>query len=145
MLLFIIHDLFVSLTLFDNTYLYFRCVLLFEPFKYDSKSIDSCVHFFRNLRLLLIQAYSRHLNKYEEKLQVFRESRGEEGWFFFEYFTMQVSVDTTVTTLRYVGLCRRAVFCFSKHCFDKDIFNVNVSAMIYQHFIVLYLMKTCCV
>lgn len=67
-----------------------RSVVLIEPLKNDSKSSESSWNqFFQKLRSLLLQAYNRHLNKYEENMRSLREKRNEPGWSYFDYFAVQ--------------------------------------------------------
>lgn len=42
------------------------------------------------LRSLLLQAYNRVLNKYEESMRTRREKRNDVGWNYFSYFIFQV-------------------------------------------------------
>ena len=65
--------------------------MLTEPSKTEPKSVDSWNQFFQKLRGLLLQAYNRHLNKYEENMRTLREKRNEPGWSYFDYFAVQVT------------------------------------------------------
>ena len=67
-----------------------RGVVLTEPLKTEPKSVESWNQLFQKLRALLLQAYNRHLNKYEENMRSLREKRNEPGWTYFEYFAVQV-------------------------------------------------------
>ena len=67
-----------------------RCIVLTEPNKLDSKSSESWSLFFQRLRTLLLEAFNRHLNKYEEGMRSRREKRNEPGWNYFSYFIVQV-------------------------------------------------------
>ncbi|XP_005093343.1 trafficking protein particle complex subunit 10 [Aplysia californica] len=66
-----------------------RCIVLVEPTKLDSKSSESWLHLFQRLRSLLLQAFNRHLHKYEESMRSRREKRNEPGWNYFSYFIVQ--------------------------------------------------------
>lgn len=66
-----------------------RCIVLSEPNKLDSKSSESWSQFFQRLRSLLLEAFNRHLNKYEEGMRSRREKRNEPGWNYFSYFIVQ--------------------------------------------------------
>ncbi|PVD28442.1 hypothetical protein C0Q70_11030 [Pomacea canaliculata] len=66
-----------------------RSAVVIEPLKSEPKSVESWNHFFQKLRTLLLQAYNRHLNKYEENMRALREKRNEPGWTYFEYFSVQ--------------------------------------------------------
>ncbi|KAK7107426.1 trafficking protein particle complex subunit 10-like [Littorina saxatilis] len=66
-----------------------RSVVLIEPLKAEQKSVESWNQFFHKLRALLLQAYNRHLNKYEENMRSLREKRNEAGWTYFDYFSVQ--------------------------------------------------------
>lgn len=45
------------------------------------------------LRELLLQAFNKHLNKYEENMRALRESRNDPNWNFITYFLVQVSFE----------------------------------------------------
>ncbi|KAL3882131.1 hypothetical protein ACJMK2_028502 [Sinanodonta woodiana] len=66
-----------------------RCFVLVEPLKSDPKSTESWNTFFLRLRQLLLQAFGRHLTKYEDNMRGLREKRNEAGWNFQEYFLVQ--------------------------------------------------------
>ncbi|KAL8586605.1 hypothetical protein ACOMHN_040113 [Nucella lapillus] len=66
-----------------------RSVVLTEPSKTEGKSQESWSQFFHKLRGLLLQAYNRHLNRYEENMRSVREKRNEAGWSYFDYFAVQ--------------------------------------------------------
>ncbi|RUS69290.1 hypothetical protein EGW08_022949, partial [Elysia chlorotica] len=66
-----------------------RCIVLTEPLKLESKSFESWSLFFQRLRSLLLDAFNRHLNKYEEGMRSRREKRNEPGWNYFSYFIVQ--------------------------------------------------------
>ncbi|XP_059152410.1 trafficking protein particle complex subunit 10-like [Physella acuta] len=66
-----------------------RCIVLTEPNKLDSKSSESWSQLFQKLRSLLLQAFNRHLTKYEENMRSRREKRNEPGWNYFSYFIIQ--------------------------------------------------------
>ena len=72
------------------TLVFCRGVVLTEPLKTEPKSVESWNQLFQKLRALLLQAYNRHLNKYEENMRSLREKRNEPGWTYFEYFAVQV-------------------------------------------------------
>ncbi|KAL4232651.1 Trafficking protein particle complex subunit 10 [Mactra antiquata] len=55
----------------------------------DSKSQSLWNSFISRLRLLLLQAFTRHLQKYEDNMRALREKRNEVGWNFQEYFIVQ--------------------------------------------------------
>ncbi|OWF50213.1 trafficking protein particle complex subunit 10-like isoform X2 [Mizuhopecten yessoensis] len=66
-----------------------RCIVLNEPLKLDSKSQESWNGFLGRLRGLMLQAFSRHLSKYEENMRSLREKRNEPGWDFVNFFLVQ--------------------------------------------------------
>ncbi|BFZ24932.1 hypothetical protein BsWGS_27970 [Bradybaena similaris] len=66
-----------------------RCIVLTDPNKLDSRSSESWLQLYQRLRNLLLQAYDRHLNKYEETMRSKREKRNEAGWNYFSYFIFQ--------------------------------------------------------
>lgn len=66
-----------------------RCIVLTDPLKSDGKSLESWNAFQARLRQLLLQAFSRHLQKYEDNMRALREKRNEQGWNFHEYFIVQ--------------------------------------------------------
>ncbi|CAG5118255.1 unnamed protein product, partial [Candidula unifasciata] len=66
-----------------------RCIVLTDPNKLDSKSSESWSQLFQRLRNLLLQAFDRHLNRYEETMRSKREKRNEPGWNYFSYFIFQ--------------------------------------------------------
>jgi hypothetical protein len=68
----------------------YRSVVLNDPLRSDYKSADSWQQLFQRLRSLLLEAYNRHLNKYEENMRSLREKRSEAGWSYFHYFAVQV-------------------------------------------------------
>ncbi|XP_033741399.1 trafficking protein particle complex subunit 10-like [Pecten maximus] len=66
-----------------------RCIVLNEPLKPDSKSQESWNSFLGRMRGLMLQAFSRHLSKYEENMRSLREKRNEPGWDFVNFFLVQ--------------------------------------------------------
>ncbi|KAJ8315032.1 hypothetical protein KUTeg_007182 [Tegillarca granosa] len=66
-----------------------RCIVLTEPLKQDQKSSESWKALVHRLRELLLQAFNKHLNKYEENMRSLRESRNEPNWNFVTYFLVQ--------------------------------------------------------
>ncbi|XP_064606870.1 trafficking protein particle complex subunit 10-like [Liolophura sinensis] len=66
-----------------------RCIVLYEPSKSEPKSLDSWGNFYQRVRQLLLQACTRTLGKYEDRMRAFREKRNEAGWSFVEYFLVQ--------------------------------------------------------
>ena len=68
-----------------------RCVVVNDPLKQELKSNESWQVMLQRLRTLLIQAFNRHLVKYEEGMRNLREIRNEPGWKFTNFFLVQVS------------------------------------------------------
>ncbi|KAK3098351.1 hypothetical protein FSP39_018670 [Pinctada imbricata] len=66
-----------------------RCIVLSEPLKQDSKSQESWSAFFQRLRSLLLQAFNRHMVKFEENMRTLRENRNDPQWNFTNFFLVQ--------------------------------------------------------
>ncbi|KAF2351209.1 Foie gras liver health family 1 [Trinorchestia longiramus] len=66
-----------------------RCVSLYEPVKTDSRSMESWQALLAKMRSLVMVAYNRALNKFEESMRAERERRTEKSWSFCEYFSIQ--------------------------------------------------------
>ncbi|GAB6032525.1 Trafficking protein particle complex subunit 10 [Chamberlinius hualienensis] len=66
-----------------------RCLSLLDPLKSDSRGAESWQSLLISIRQLLLQAYNRHLGKFEEHMRSQRERRNEPGWSFCEYFILQ--------------------------------------------------------
>ncbi|XP_022294052.2 trafficking protein particle complex subunit 10-like isoform X1 [Crassostrea virginica] len=66
-----------------------RCVVVNDPLKQELKSNESWQVMLQRLRTLLIQAFNRHLVKYEEGMRNLREIRNEPGWKFTNFFLVQ--------------------------------------------------------
>ncbi|KAA0185738.1 hypothetical protein HAZT_HAZT006367 [Hyalella azteca] len=66
-----------------------RCVSLYEPVKTDSRSMESWQSLLAKMRSLVMVAYNRALNKFEESMRAERERRTEKTWSFCEYFSIQ--------------------------------------------------------
>lgn len=61
-----------------------------DPLKQDQKSNESWQVMLQRLRTLLLQAFNKHLGKYEEGMRNLREKRNEPGWQFTNFFLVQV-------------------------------------------------------
>lgn len=66
-----------------------RCVSLVDPLKTDSRSMESWQTLLTKMRHLLMLAYNRSLNKFEEAMRAERERRTEQSWSFCWYFLLQ--------------------------------------------------------
>ncbi|RXG69486.1 Trafficking protein particle complex subunit 10, partial [Armadillidium vulgare] len=66
-----------------------RCVSLIDPTKADSRSIESWQLLLSKMRHLIMVAYNRALNKFEEAMRSERERRTERNWSFCKYFLLQ--------------------------------------------------------
>lgn len=66
-----------------------RCVSLIDPLKTDSRSVESWQTLLTKMRHLLMVAYNRALNKFEENMRAERERRTEKSWSFCSYFLLQ--------------------------------------------------------
>ncbi|XP_061176418.1 trafficking protein particle complex subunit 10-like [Saccostrea echinata] len=66
-----------------------RCVAVTEPLKQDQRMNESWQVLLQRLRSLLLQAFNRHLNKYEDGMRSLREKRNEPGWKFNNFFLVQ--------------------------------------------------------
>ncbi|XP_055890053.1 trafficking protein particle complex subunit 10-like [Biomphalaria glabrata] len=99
-----------------------RCITLIEPNKLDSKSSESWSQLFQRLRSLLLQAFNRHLNKYEENMRSRREKRNEPGWNYFSYFICQ---EELAFMLEMLGLKEDALIQYDEldATFDQFIEN----------------------
>jgi hypothetical protein len=64
--------------------------VVLDPLNGDSKSMLQWNQFLSRLRTLLLQAFTRHLQKYEDNMRALREERNKVGWNFQEYFIVQV-------------------------------------------------------
>ncbi|XP_053396902.1 trafficking protein particle complex subunit 10-like isoform X2 [Mercenaria mercenaria] len=64
-------------------------IVVLEPLNGDSKSVSLWNQFLSRLRTLLLQAFTRHLQKYEDNMRALREERNKVGWNFQEYFIVQ--------------------------------------------------------
>lgn len=117
----------------------FRCIVLYEPSKSEPKSLDSWGNFYQRVRQLLLQACTRTLGKYEDRMRAFREKRNEAGWSFVEYFLVQVSlkleefmlfrmpagsINNLSYTCYYMFMYFCALYCYLKQV-DLNIWLVN--------------------
>lgn len=66
-----------------------RCISITDPLKQEQKGQESWTALLQRLRNLLLQAYNRHLSKYEENMRLMRERRNEPGWGFLQFFLIQ--------------------------------------------------------
>lgn len=66
-----------------------RCVSLVDPLKTDSRSLESWQTLLTKMRHLLMVAYNRALNRFEESMRAERERRTEKSWSFCWYFLLQ--------------------------------------------------------
>ncbi|KAG1691507.1 Trafficking protein particle complex subunit 10 [Nymphon striatum] len=66
-----------------------RCMCLLDPFKSDSRAAESLSNLVQRIRDLILQAYNKTLNKFEENMRAQREKRNENGWNFCDYFLLQ--------------------------------------------------------
>ncbi|CAG2221716.1 TRAPPC10 [Mytilus edulis] len=65
------------------------CIAITDPLKQEQKGQESWTALLQRLRNLLLQAYNRHLSKYEENMRLMRERRNEPGWGFIQFFLIQ--------------------------------------------------------
>ncbi|XP_042242319.1 trafficking protein particle complex subunit 10-like isoform X2 [Homarus americanus] len=66
-----------------------RCLSVIDPLKSDSRSMESWQTLLTKMRHLLMVAYNRALNKFEESMRAERERRTEKSWSFCSYFLLQ--------------------------------------------------------
>lgn len=66
-----------------------RCVSVIDPLKTDSRSMESWQTLLTKMRQLLMVAYNRALNRFEESMRAERERRTEKSWSFCSYFLLQ--------------------------------------------------------
>ncbi|WAR06773.1 TPC10-like protein [Mya arenaria] len=64
-------------------------VVLLEPHREEKRSAELWNSFLTRLRQLLLQAFARHLQKYEDNMRALREKRNDIGWNFQKYFIVQ--------------------------------------------------------
>ena len=76
-----------------------RCIAITEPLKPEPKCQELWTALLQRLRNLLLQAYNRHLSKYEENMRFLRENRNDPGWGFIPFFLIQVCIYITRQTL----------------------------------------------
>ena len=76
---------------FPSFFFNFRIVVLTDPLKQEPKNVEAWNMFISKLRQHLLQAFTRHLQKYEDNMRALREKRNEIGWNFQHYFIVQVS------------------------------------------------------
>ncbi|XP_076035164.1 SIDL trafficking protein particle complex subunit 10 isoform X2 [Oratosquilla oratoria] len=76
-----------------------RCVSLIDPLKTDSRSLESWQTLMTKMRHLLMFAYNRALNKFEENMRGERERRTEKSWSFFSYFLLQEELAQVFSSL----------------------------------------------
>ncbi|MCL4122755.1 UNVERIFIED_CONTAM: hypothetical protein GTU68_009205, partial [Idotea baltica] len=65
-----------------------RCASLIDPTKSDSRSIESWQLLLSKMRHLIMVAYNRALNRFEETMRAERERRTEKNWSFCRYFLL---------------------------------------------------------
>jgi len=70
-----------------------RCVVLSDPLKDSSRSLESWSAFLLKLRTLLLMSFTKNLGRFEDDMRTLREKRTQPGWSFCEYFMVQVSLD----------------------------------------------------
>lgn len=68
----------------------FRCLSVINPLRSESRSAGSWRGLLVNFRLLLLFAYDRALQRFEEIIREKREKRNQPGWSFCNYFLLQV-------------------------------------------------------
>nr|XP_045594376.1 trafficking protein particle complex subunit 10-like [Procambarus clarkii] len=66
-----------------------RCMSVIDPLKSDSRSVESWQTLLTKMRHLLMVAYNRALNRFEESMRAERERRIEKSWSFCSYFLLQ--------------------------------------------------------
>nr|XP_053654909.1 trafficking protein particle complex subunit 10-like [Cherax quadricarinatus] len=66
-----------------------RCMSVIDPLKSDSRSMESWQTLLTKMRHLLMVAYNRALNRFEESMRAERERRTEKSWSFCSYFLLQ--------------------------------------------------------
>ncbi|KAK4306125.1 hypothetical protein Pmani_022031 [Petrolisthes manimaculis] len=76
-----------------------RCVSMVDPLKSDSRSMESWQTLLTKMRHLLMVAYNRALNKFEEAMRAERERRTEKSWSFCSYFLLQEELAQVFTLL----------------------------------------------
>ena len=71
----------------------FRCMQLWEPDKETlfTKSGESWQMLLSQLRQLLLESFSRHLDSFEDRVRVMREKYADPNWPFLKYFLVHVS------------------------------------------------------
>ncbi|XP_033635509.1 trafficking protein particle complex subunit 10-like [Asterias rubens] len=78
-----------------------RVIVLNEPNNPvpTNRSLESWQLFIHRLRQLLLSAYSRLLNRFEELVRAERERRNDKGWEFCNYFVLQEELAFTFELL----------------------------------------------
>uniref|UniRef100_A0A3Q2PJL2 Trafficking protein particle complex subunit 10 n=1 Tax=Fundulus heteroclitus TaxID=8078 RepID=A0A3Q2PJL2_FUNHE len=66
-----------------------RCVVLSDPLKDSSRSLDSWNALLLKLRTLLLMSFTKNLGRFEDDMRTLREKRTQPGWSFCEYFMVQ--------------------------------------------------------
>lgn len=86
-------------------------IVVLEPLNGDQKSVSLWNTFVSRLRQLLLQAFTRHLQKYEDNMRALREKRNEVGWNFQEYFIVQ---EELAFMFEMLGLCEDALIQYDE-------------------------------
>lgn len=77
-----------------------RCVSLIDPQKTDTRgTVESWQTLLTKMRHLLMVAYNRALNRFEENMRAERERRIEKSWSFCHYFLLQEELAQVFTLL----------------------------------------------
>uniref|UniRef100_A0A3Q3EWJ0 Trafficking protein particle complex subunit 10 n=1 Tax=Kryptolebias marmoratus TaxID=37003 RepID=A0A3Q3EWJ0_KRYMA len=66
-----------------------RCVVLSDPLKESSRSVESWNSLLLKLRTLLLMSFTKNLGRFEDDMRTLREKRTQPGWSFCEYFMVQ--------------------------------------------------------
>ncbi|MEQ2311533.1 Trafficking protein particle complex subunit 10 [Ameca splendens] len=66
-----------------------RCVVLSDPLKDSSRSLESWNSLLLKLRTLLLMSFTKNLGRFEDDMRTLREKRTQPGWSFCEYFMVQ--------------------------------------------------------
>ncbi|XP_038153384.1 trafficking protein particle complex subunit 10 [Cyprinodon tularosa] len=66
-----------------------RCVVLSDPLKDSSRSLESWNALLLKLRTLLLMSFTKNLGRFEDDMRTLREKRTQPGWSFCEYFMVQ--------------------------------------------------------
>ncbi|XP_037543079.1 trafficking protein particle complex subunit 10 [Nematolebias whitei] len=66
-----------------------RCVVLSDPLKDSSRSVESWNALLLKLRTLLLMSFTKNLGRFEDDMRTLREKRTQPGWSFCDYFMVQ--------------------------------------------------------